>query len=197
MSSIGVLPLHEDGFVRKKWTVKECRSLTESGLLTPGKYELIDGEIIYKMGQGRLHIAVITRIIAALAAVFGLDAIQSQAQIGIGERDEFNDPEPGVAVLQGTVLDYLEREPDPTTEIRLAVEAANTSLNGDTTTKARLYARSGIPEYWVVAIPRRELIVHRRPTADGYADVQTYTERDSVTPMAAPTSPVRVGDLLP
>lgn len=197
MSSLAILPPREDGFVRKKWSVRECRFLVESGLLTPGKYELIEGEILFKMGQGRLHIAAITRIIAVLTALFGSEAVQSQAQIGIGEIDEYNDPEPDVAVLRGTVRDYLEREPDPATEVLLAVEAANTTLQGDTTTKARIYARHGLPEYWVVAIPRRELIVYRQPTAEGYADVQTYSLSDSVAPLAAPDSLVRVTDLLP
>ena len=57
MTSIATLPPREDGFVHKKWSIQECRFLVESGLLTPGKYELIEGEIIFKMGQGRLHIA--------------------------------------------------------------------------------------------------------------------------------------------
>jgi Uma2 family endonuclease len=197
MSGIAVLPPRDDGFVRKKWSVKECRFLTENGLLTPGKYELIEGEIIYKMGQGRLHIAAITLIITALAAIFGADSIQSQAQIGIGEKDEYNDPEPDVAVLRGTVKDYLEREPDPATEILLAVEASNTTLQGDTTTKVRLYGKYGVPEYWVVAIPRRELIVYRQPTADGYAEKQTYGEEVSVASLAAPASAVKVANLLP
>ncbi len=197
MSGVAVLPPGEDGFVRKKWTVRECRALTEAGLLTPGRYELIEGEILAKMGQGRLHIYVVTRIIAALAALFGMDAVQSQAQIGIGERDEYNDPEPDVAVVRGTLRDYLDRDPDPALDVLLAVEAANTTLQGDTTTKARLYARHGVPEYWVVAIPRRQLIVYRQPTADGYADVRTYSDSDAVAPLAAPHSPVQVADLLP
>ncbi|HLK60857.1 MAG TPA: Uma2 family endonuclease [Chthonomonadaceae bacterium] len=197
MSGPAVLPPRDDGFVRKKWTVQECRFLTESGLLMPGKYELIEGEIIFKMGQGRLHIAVITRIVAALVAIFGAEAIQNQAQIGIGEIDEFNDPEPDVAVLKGLVTDYLEREPDPATEVLLAVEAANTTLQGDTTTKAHIYAQHGLPEYWVVAIPHRTLIVHRQPTPTGYADIQVLDKAGSVAPLAAPNSIVRVADLLP
>ena len=57
--------------------------------------------------------------------------------------------------------------------------------------------------YWVsetdgtVAIPRRELIVFRGPSPDGYTDVQTYGESGSVAPLAAPDSDVRVADLLP
>jgi Uma2 family endonuclease len=196
MSGIAILPPREDGFVRKKWSVQECRLLVENGLLTPGKYELIEGEIIFTRGQGRLHIAAITRIIAALVAIFGSEAVQSQAQIGIGEIDEYNDPEPDVAVLRGSVRDYLEREPDPATEVLLAVETAITTLQGDTTTKAHLYARHGVVEYWVIAIPSRELIVHRQPTADGYIHVQTYSDNDSIVPLAAPNSPVHVADLL-
>ena len=197
MVNTAILPPRDDGFMRKKWSVKECRFLTESGLLTPGKSELIEGEIVFKMGQGRLHIYVITQLIAALSTIFGMEAIQNQAQIGIGEIDEFNDPEPDVAVLQGTLHDYLNREPDPATEVLLLAEASNTTLKGDTTTKAHLYARYGLPEYWVVAIPNRTLIVHRQPTTDGYADVQTFDDSAAVAPLAAPNSPVRVADLLP
>ncbi len=142
----------------------------KNGLLTPGKFELIEGEILSKWGQGRLHIAVFTQIMAVLSAIFGSRSIQSQAQIGIGENDEFNDPEPDVAVLRGSVLDYLDHEPDPSTDILLAVEAAHTTLRGDITTKANIYSKQGIPEYWVVSITNRELIVHRQPTNEGCAD---------------------------
>ena len=191
MTNVATLPPREDGFVRKKWSVKECRFLTDSGLLEPGKYELIEGEVVFKMGQGRKHIYVVAQIIAILTAIFG-DAVQTQAEIGVGEIDDFNDPEPDVTVLRGTLRDYLDREPDPSTDVVLAVEAAQTSLRGDTTTKAQLYALHGVPEYWVVAIARRELIVYRQPTADGYAAVQTFSETESVAPLAAPESPFKV-----
>ena len=197
MSSLAVLPPRDDGFVRKKWSVKECRFLTDNGLLEPGKFELIEGEIIFKMGQGRLHIAAVTHICTAIGILFGPNAVQSQAQIGIGEIDEFNDPEPDVAVLRGTVADYLDHEPNPATDILLVVEAAHTSLPGDTTTKARLYSRYGIPEFWVVDIKRRELIVYLHPTEQGYSDIRTYSEGESIAPRSVPGSPVMVNDLMP
>ncbi len=77
------------------------------------------------------------------------------------------------------------------------MEAANSSVKGDTTVKAAIYARHGLPEYWVVAIPTRQLIVHRQPTAEGYADVQTYKANAIVSPLARPDASVRVADLLP
>ncbi len=197
MSSIAEAPVSPDGFNRKKWTVRECRRMTETGLLAPGKFELIEGEVISKMGQGRLHIAVVTRIIAVLTAIFGSESVQNQAQIGIGEIDENNDPEPDVAVLRGTVMDYLDREPNPADEVLLVVEASYSSLTGDTTTKARIYAKYGIQEYWVVSILHRELIVFRQPGPDGYSETLVVSETESLVPMAAPESSVRVADLLP
>ena len=189
--------MREDGLARKKWSVSECRFLTDNGLLKPGSFELIEGEIVYKMSQDQPHIVATTYIAAALAAIFGNLSLIYQANIGIGERDEYNDPEPDVAVVRGVLRDYKERRPDPATEVLLLVEAANTSVKGDTTVKAAIYARHGLPDYWVVVIPTRQLIVHRQPTAQGYADVQTYAETEAVAPLAAPNSPVRVADLLP
>ena len=197
MSSLAEAPVGPDGFIRKKWTVRECRVMTETGLLTPGKFELIEGEVISKMGQGRLHIAVVTRIIAVLTAIFGSESVQNQAQIGIGELDENNDPEPDVAVLRGTVMDYLDREPHPADEVLLVVEASNSSLTGDTTTKARIYAKYGIQEYWVVSIVQRELIVFRQPGANGYAETRVFSESESVAPIAMQEAVVAVVDLLP
>ena len=197
MSKRVLLPMREDGLVRKKWSVAECRFLTDNGLLEPGHYELIEGEIVFKMSQDQLHIITITCIAAILSALFCSQSLIYQANIGIGERDEFNDPEPDLAVVRGVIRDYKERRPDPAIDILLLVEAANTSVKSDTTVKATLYARHGLPEYWVVAIPTRELIVYRQPTANGYAEVQTYPENALVAPLARPSTPVRVTDLLP
>src|SRR5688500_17726958 len=139
MDAPAQLQLTEDGFYKKRWTVAECRQMVETGLLEPGKFELIDGEVMFKMGQGRKHIAAITRIIAALAKVFGIESVQSQAPIGIGELDEFNDPEPDVGVLRASVREYVENEPIPADDFLVVVEVSGTTLIGDTTRKARLY----------------------------------------------------------
>ena len=117
MSKRVILPMREDGLARKKWSVSECRFLTDSGLLEPGQYELIEGEIVFKMGQDQLHIhyrMYVTNIMRRfLGAIFrpSLPCIH-QAQIGIGVRDEYNDPEPDVAVLRGSDSTiHLERRP--------------------------------------------------------------------------------------
>ncbi len=197
MINRAILPVREDGWARKKWSVSECHALTASGLLDAGSYELIEGEIVFKMSQDQAHIITITCIVAALAAIFGNLSLIHQANIGIGELDEFNDPEPDIAVVRGTLRNYLNRRPDPATDILLLVEAANSTLRGDVTVKANLYSRHGLAEYWVVAIPTRQLIVHRAPTPEGYIDVYTLDATDSISPLAAPNASILVADLLP
>jgi Uma2 family endonuclease len=84
------------------------------------------------------------------------------------------------------------------------IEVADTSLNHDITTKAEAYATGGIPDYWVLDVDGRRLLVFRDPsplpTGLGSATYRTQVTlgpADSATPLAAPSSPVRVADLLP
>jgi hypothetical protein len=67
-----------------------------------------------------------------------------------------------------------------------------------------LYAAGAITEYWVLDVNGRQLLVYRDPTPDpatphrhSYAIQTALGPADSVTPLAAPNSPVRVSDLLP
>lgn len=188
-----------DGFHHKKWSVKECQFLVDSGLLEAGKFELLDGKIIYKMPQSRRHISTVNRLTVWLSKAFDLESLQSQAPIGIGQSDEYADPEPDVAVMRGNVTDYTEVEPNPVTDILLCVEASKTTLIGDKTMKARIYGKHGVREYWIVDIENRRLIIHRAPNtvSGGYSDVQTYTETDTVSPLEKPDVFIRVADLLP
>ncbi len=80
------------------------------------------------------------------------------------------------------VSSFKDHEPDPTTEVILAVEASATTLRGDMKTKALLYAGNGIRDYWVVSIAARELIVHRSPSDSGYIDVKTYHPDEFIAP---------------
>jgi Uma2 family endonuclease len=52
--------------------------------------------------------------------------------------------------------------------VALIVEISDTSLTYDLETKAALYARSGVPEYWVVAARKRQVHRHWTPEQDGY-----------------------------
>lgn len=99
-------------------------------------------------------------------------------------------------MLAQTLEHYLEIEPTEKDTL-LVAEASDSTLRSDLTRKVRQYGSVGIPEYWVVDIPNRLLHVFRSPTETGYAEETILTMGDTVCPLAAPDSAVRVIDLLP
>ena len=60
------------------------------------------------------------------------------------------------------LADARSREHHPRTAL-LVVEVAGDSLRLDRQTKAALYARAGIPEYWIVNLAESTVEVHRDP----------------------------------
>ena len=181
---------------RVRWTRQQADAIREAGVLT-GRYELIDGEIISHMGQKPAHAFVVRALLAWLTRVFGAEHVLIQSTIRVGDADStFNEPEPDAAVTAEPFTAYDRRHPGPA-DLLLLVEVSDTTLRFDQTTKAALYARSGVAEYWVIDLNGRQLFAYRRPSADGYAEVVAYGESESLSPLARPDAPVNVADLLP
>ncbi|MDQ2800871.1 MAG: Uma2 family endonuclease [Armatimonadota bacterium] len=180
---------------RKLWTLEECRQLIAAGLLEEGgRYELLEGEIIDKMTFNEPHIYVSSQVHRALAAIFGFDYVRPAAPVALNRR---NGPEPDAAVMVRPLRDYLQIGTPPPQDARLVVEVSDATLRTDLQVKSHLYARAGIPEYWVVNVNARTLHVFHQPTADGYGSETVLGENQSVSPLAAPDSTIAVADLLP
>jgi len=181
---------------RVRWTRRQCEALLEAEFLT-GRYELIDGEILSKMGQKPPHGVIVVLLLKWLAGVFGLDFVRVQAPIEVGTPDaDYNEPEPDLAVTRLPLTDYLARYPRPE-ELLLVAEVSDSTLQFDRTKKAALYARAGIQEYWVLDVKGRRLFVHRQPAAEGYQEITAYSNDESVATLARPDALIHVGDLLP
>ncbi len=187
----GVLPRN-----RKRWTRDDCNFLERSGLIEE-RYELLDGEIISKMGQNRPHAITVALLLKWLIATFGGDFVQCQLPIEIAVSDrETNEPEPDASVLREPVSYYLRSAPGPG-DVRLVAEVSDSTLRDDLRTKAFLYARAGIPEYWVLDVVSRRLFVHRLPNDGQYTEITVYTESETVSTEAAVSVIVNITELLP
>ena len=57
---------------RIRWTRRQCATMRDDGILT-GRYELIDGEILSKMGQKPAHAYVIQALLTWLTGLFGAE----------------------------------------------------------------------------------------------------------------------------
>jgi Uma2 family endonuclease len=108
--------------------------------------------------------------------------------------DDTSEPEPDVAVVPGKARDYTFAHP---TTAALVVEVADTSLALDRKTKQAVYARNGIPEYWVVNLQDHCLEVYRGPQGDQYQFRTVLRHGETVAPLANPDRAIAVADLLP
>lgn len=92
------------------------------------------------------------------------------------------------------VVEPLPRSRQPTSAL-LVVEVAQTSQARDRE-KARDYASADVPEYWIVDLAARKVIVHRRPLAGAYDEVVVYSDGESLQPLLDTVPAVAVSDLL-
>jgi Uma2 family endonuclease len=187
---------------RRLWTRREYERMAELGLFGPeDKVELIEGEIVAKMASMYTpHATAVILCDDALRQAFHGGQTHLRVQMPFAASDN-SEPEPGIAVVPGGLRAYEDSHP---ASALLLVEVADSSLSYDRVTKAALYARAGVPEYWILNLVDRLLEVHRqpqsipeRPLGHGYASVAKLAETQTVTPLAAFGTVITVADLLP
>jgi len=84
------------------------------------------------------------------------------------------------------------------------IEIGHASVNYDRGQKGSLYAKAGIPEYWLVNIADLCVEVYRDPVkAKGhffgwkYAQCQIYKSGETITPLCLPGLRIAARELLP
>lgn len=184
----------------RRWTRLEYERLIDAGIFRPGeRLELLAGHLVVSEPQGSLHATAVGLVEDALRACFGPGwVVRVQMPIAL---DDDSEPEPDVAVVPGTRRDYELGHPS---RPALLVEVAESSLDDDRGDKAGLYARAGVPEYWIVNLVDRVLEVHREraaspdvPSAWSYRATTSLGPGTSVAPLAHPGVLIEVAALLP
>ncbi|WP_413173085.1 Uma2 family endonuclease [Anabaena azotica] len=177
------------------WTVDEYHRIAEAVIFDPSeRVELLEGKIIWMVAKGTAHSSAVGRTNKLLQNRLGNQAwIAVQDPVKLNERSE---PEPDVAVVKIDPLDYADHHPTPA-EIYLIIEVADSSLKLDTEIKAKAYSQAGIKDYWVLDVVKRELIVFRNPTTEGYQNQEILTEHQKISPLDFPDLEILVSQMLP
>ena len=185
---------------RPGWTVAEFERLFDAGFFAPdARLELIDGEVWEKMSQNEPHARAVLLAQYKLLQVFAAGyLVRIQIPLILSDTSK---PEPDVAVVPGSLRDTDLLRP---AVVELVVEISDSTLRADQTTKAALYARAEIAEYWIVNLVDRTLEVRRQPSpmegellGHGYRSTQILLPGESIAPLGAPASVIGVDELLP
>jgi Uma2 family endonuclease len=146
---------------RKRFTRSEVDQMLDTGIFAGQRFELIDGELIDKIGQKPPHANAIQRCMTILLKLFSGELVRVQLPMEAGPADrERSVPEPDLAVAAEAKPDFSRRHPHGR-ELLLLIEVSDPTLRHDATKKRDLYARAGVTEYWVLGLNGRRLIVHR------------------------------------
>ncbi len=168
--------------------------MVRTGILTDGDpIELLEGWMVRKMTTNPAH-NFVTQNLRDLIDALHLNGYAISTQGPIATSD--SEPEPDLSIARGTRHTFAQRHPG-LGEMVLVAEVADSSLNRDRTWKKRIYARAGIPVYWIINLVDDQIEVFvdatgPEKTPASYGEPQIYS-RDSVIPVVIDA--VKVGDL--
>lgn len=158
----------EDVRPKHRFSVGDYHRMGEAGVLgEDDRVELIEGEIIDMAPIGSRHAGTVRMLAERMSSLIGDRAMLSaQSPVVLSERSE---PEPDLALLRRR-SDFYRASHPRAADTLLLVEVADTTLRFDLELKVALYARSGVPEVWVVDLENDVLHVFRSPGPGGYAE---------------------------
>lgn len=173
-------PEFAEGAGFRRFTIDEYHQMIHAGILTDGEpIELLEGWMIKKMSHGTPHDSCMDAFEGILPTLLPSDwFMRCQRAVTLSD----SEPEPDYAIVRGPRTRYRANHPTPA-EIGLLVEFSHSSLRIDRVAKARIYARAGVPVYWIVNVAEKVIEVYTQPT--GLAEVPAYAQREDYAVGAA------------
>jgi Uma2 family endonuclease len=180
-----------------RFSREEYYQMEESGIFQDKRVELIEGIIFDMAPQKSLHYQTIEKVAEVLMKAFGENHwVRHQGPLRLPDDTE---PEPDITVVIGRRENYHEH---PNAAL-LVVEISDSTLKFDRGKKARIYARAGITDYWIINLTEGCVEVMRDPAVDmtsarefRYGTRSIFKKDERVSPLARGVE-IAVADLLP
>jgi Uma2 family endonuclease len=167
----------------------EYDQLVALGAFQDEKLELLEGQLVAMTPIGAPHSSAIQKLNALLVpALMGRASVRIQSPFAALDTSE---PEPDAAIVP--LGDYDTEHPS---QAYLLIEVAESSLGRDRGLKQRIYARAGVPEYWIVNLQDRCIEVYRQPRHEGYALCERVAHGASVALQHFADVRIEVGQVL-
>ena len=165
---------------KRRYTADEYQRMGQVGILPEGgRLELIDGEVLAMTPIGTQHNACVNRAMRALVRAAGDDAIvQAQGSVRL---DLYHEPQPDLVLFRPRADFYASRHAGPD-DILLIIEIADSSIEYDRDVKARIYAESGVPEYWLADLNANLVSRYFSPERGAFRSLEKYRRGQSLAP---------------
>ena len=200
MATATTIPTSGDDDSPARISVARYQKMIEAGILTSeDKVELLEHYVVLKMPRTPPHDGTIDVVDAALSPLIP-KGWRLRCHLSLVLAD--SQPEPDFTIVRGDARTYLTRHPTAA-DAAVVIEVADSSLLRDQRDKTRIYARAGIPCYWIVNLVDHRIEVYTQPTGPTatpeYQSVQNFQPGDTVTLTldSAAAATVPVASLLP
>jgi len=176
-------------------TVDEYHRMVETGRLREGdRVELLNGRLIAVPPPSPPHSGSNNALFAVFVRALGDRAhVGSQSPVIL---DDWSEPEPDLVVSRPDPNQYMTRHPRPA-DVFFIVEVSRSTLSFDRSEKLEAYARSEIPEVWIVDLVHRRLETYAEPTGGTYTVRNEHGRDDRVAPRAFPKDAIAVASFMP
>lgn len=176
------------GYLRHRVTLEEFEALyVENPMFRERRFELLEGEI-YEMtpaeGEqvGDEYINGLNGLNTELVLKLNtLAVIGNQIPVRLPETD--TRPIPDFTIMPKS---RYGRGVPTASQVSVVIEVSFSTLEQDRTLKSRLYAQSGLPEYWILNTQRNQLEVYREPDGEAYRVKMTLSVGEMVSPLEFP-----------
>lgn len=178
----------------RRFTVDEYHRMVDAGILRKDdRVELVYGVIREMSPKNRPHIVAATRVFRVFEhGLAGRAGVYIEVPLGLVKLD--SEPEPDIVVGDDPDVESYGTE---SFRPLLVIEISDSSLRYDLNLKSELYARGAIPEYWVVDLPNRTLVVFRDPADGAYQTRTTHLPGSRIAPVSWPDFEIDVDSFFP
>ena len=179
---------------RYRFTVDQYHRMGEAGIFDADcRVELVDGVIFEMTPVDPWHSGVVNWLNHRFVTALGDRAVvHVQNPVDLDPRSE---PQPDIMLLSPREDFYRTAHPEPEHAL-LLVEVANTSLRHDRGRKLPVYARTGVPEVWIVNRRADAVEVYRAPSSNRYQERDVIGRGGHVAPAALPDCRRLIDDIL-
>ena len=179
---------------RYSFTVAEYRRMGEVGIFSENdRVELIGGEIVEMSPIGNRHAACVDMLGELLRERLGR-SFQVRVQNPI-QLDDYSEPQPDISILKRRDDFYKGGHPRAE-DVLLVIEVSDTTLEFDRKVKVPLYARSGVPEVWVVNLTNETIEAYADPAGGAYQTADSYACGEELRSRALAALRVSVAEVL-
>jgi hypothetical protein len=180
--------------VRKKFRSDEIYKMIKVGILPEESgWELIHGEIVRRMSIGSKRVGTVIRMSKLFERRFGdYVFVSTQNPIHI---DEYNEPEPDIALLKPREDFYTTSLPLPS-DVLLLVEISDSTIDYDRETKKIIYAVAGIEEFWLVNLKNDTIECYSQPKNGDYRLAQILETGEMIKSKTIENLTLKVDEIL-